>query len=92
MLRVRVKRMKIINFLKEYADRKNEFTKVVLEWYWVDEGIDEEYSFEGSPSEFIEKYTKDYDCIDRFDIFDVHEMKIINEGIRSKIYIEIVKE
>ena len=80
--------MKIIDFIKEF----NEFTKIVLEWYWVDEGIDEEYSFEGSPSEFIEKYTRDYDCIDGFDIFDVHEMKIINEGIRSKIYIEIVRE
>jgi len=84
--------MKLIDLIKEYADRKNSTTEIVLEWYWMDEGIDEEYSFEGLPSEFVEKYTRDYDCIDGFDIFDVHELKIINEGIRSKIYIEIVRE
>lgn len=84
--------MKLIELIKEYANRKNSTTKVVLEWYWIDKGIDEEYCFEGLPSEFIEKYTRDYDCIDGFDIFDVHELKITNEGIRSQIYIEIVRE
>lgn len=84
--------MNLIEFIKQYAERKNATTKVFLEWFWVDDGIDEEYCFEGSPSEFVEKYTKDYDCIDGFDIFDIHEMKIINEGIRSQIYIEIVRE
>ena len=84
--------MSLIEFIKQYADRKNATTKVFLEWLWTDTGIDEEYCFEGSPSEFLEKFTKDYDCIDGFDIFDIHEMKIINEGIRSQIYIEIVRE
>lgn len=84
--------MNLIEFIKQYADRKNAFTKVILEWYWVDDGIDEEYCFEGTPSEFVERYTKDYDCIDGLDVFGVHELKIINEGLRSQIYIEIVKE
>ncbi len=84
--------MNLIEFIKEYADRKNAFTKVILEWFWIDEGIDEEYCFEGTPSEFVEHYTKDYDCIEGFSIFDVHKMKIINNGLRSQIYIEIVRE
>lgn len=84
--------MEIIELIKEYANRKNSTTKVVLEWYWIEDGIDEEYCFEGLPSEFIEKYTRDYDCIDGFDIFDVYNLKIINKGIRSEIYIEIVHE
>ena len=84
--------MSLIDFIKEYANRKNSTTKVFLEWFWVDEGIDEEYSFEGLPSEFVEKYTEHYDCIDGFDIFNIHEIKIVNEGIRSQIYIEIVSE
>ena len=84
--------MNLIEFIKGYADRKNAFAQVVLEWYWVDEGIDEEYCFEGTPSEFVEHYSKDYDCIDGFDIFDVHKMEIINDGLRSRIYIEIVRE
>ena len=84
--------MKIIDFLKEYADRRNGLTKVVLKWYWVDEGIDEIYCFEGSPSEYIEKYTQVNFRADSLDVFDVHEMKIINKGVRSKIYIEIVAQ
>ena len=84
--------MNLIEFIKQYADRKNAFTEVVLEWFWVGEGIDEEYCFEGTPSEFVEKYTKDYDCLDGLDIFDIHEIKIVNEGIRSRIFIEIVRE
>lgn len=84
--------MSLIEFIKQYADRKNATTNVILRWFWEDTGIDEEYSFEGSPSEFLEKYTKEYDCIDGFDILDIYEMKIVNEGIRSRIYIEIIRE
>ena len=84
--------MTLIEFIKKYADRKNAFTKVILEFFWLDDGIDEEYCFEGLPSEFIEKYTKDYDCLDDVDIFGVTELSIKNEGLRSTIYISIVKE
>lgn len=79
--------MKLIDFIREYANRKNAFTKVILEFFWVNEGIDEEYCFEGLPSEFIEKYSKDYDCIEDIDIFDVSELRIKNNGMRSKVYI-----
>lgn len=82
----------LIEFIKQYTGRRNATTKVFLEWYWVDSGIDEEYCFEGSPDEFVEHYSKDYDCIDGFDFFDVHELKIVNDGIRSRIFIEIVRE
>lgn len=84
--------MNLLEFIKEYANRKNAFTEVVLEWFWLDQGIDEEYCFEGTPSEFVEHYTKDYDCIDGFDIFDVYELNINNENLRSRIYIKIVRE
>ncbi len=84
--------MNLIEFIKEYANRKNAFTKVLLEFFWIDEGIDEEYCFEGTPSEFVNKYTKDYDCIDGLDIFDVSELKITNDGLRSQIYIKIIRE
>lgn len=84
--------MNLIEFIKQYADRKNAFTKVILEFFWLDDGIDEEYCFEGLPSEFIEKYTKDYDCIDGFDIFDVSEIDIKNDGLRSHIYIAVRRE
>ena len=84
--------MNLILFINEYANRKNDTTKVVFEFFWMDEGIDEEYCFEGRPSEFVEKYTKDYYCIDGVDIFDVHELKISNDGLCSTIYISIVRE
>lgn len=81
--------MNLIDFIKEYMNRKNAFTKVVLEFFWIDEGIDEEYCFEGTPSEFVARYTQDYDCIEGLDIFDVRELEITNEGLRSQIYIKI---
>ena len=84
--------MNLIKFIHEYANRKNAFTKVVLEFFWKDDGIDEDYCFEGTPSEFVDRYTKDYDCIRGLDIFDVHELKITNEGLRSQIYIEVIRE
>ena len=52
--------MNLIKFINEYANRKNAFTKVVLEFFWKDDGIDEDYCFEGTPSEFVDRYTKDY--------------------------------
>ena len=84
--------MKLIEFVKEYVADRDKTTQVILDWIWEEEGIDEEYSFDGSPSEFIENYTRDYDCIDDFDIFDVQELSITNKGIRSKIYIKVVRE
>lgn len=85
--------MTLIDLIRLYANsNKNSFTKVILEWFWVDTGtIDEEYSFEGTPCEFIEKYTEHYDCIDGYDICSVHELKIIKDG-SSEIYIEIVAD
>ena len=58
--------MKLIEFVKEYVADRDKTTQVILDWIWEEEGIDEEYSFDGSPSEFIENYTRDYDCIDDF--------------------------
>ena len=49
--------MNLIEFIKEYANRKNAFTDVTLEFNWNSIGIDEEYCFEGKPSEFVERYT-----------------------------------
>lgn len=79
--------MTLIEFIREYANRKNAFVNVILEFYWLDTGIDEEYCFEGKPFEFIEHYTKDYDCIQDVDVLDVHELKITD----SEIYIKIFK-
>lgn len=84
--------MNLIDFIREYANQKNAFTKVILEFFWVDDGIDEEYCFEGLPSEFIERYTEAYDCIDGIDIFDVSELNIKKDGFRSWIYIKIIRE
>lgn len=83
--------MSLIDFIKQFVDHKNEFTNVTLEWFWVEEGIDEEYCFEGKPDEFMKKYTKDYDCLDNMDIFDVKELEITNTGLQCEIYIKIVE-
>ena len=82
--------MLLKDFISKYII-KNEITKIVLEWIWEDEGIDEEYSFEGNPSEFIEYYEKYYDCLDGFVINDVTELCIKNKGCITNIYIKIVK-
>ena len=84
--------MFLIDFVKEYANTKNDFTQVILEFFWENEGIDEEYCFEGTPMEFINKYTKDYDCIEDEDISDVKELTITNNGCHSRIYIKIIRE
>ena len=47
--------MTIIDFVKGYlvADKR---TTVFFEWFWMNERVvDEEYSFEGRPSDFVEK-------------------------------------
>lgn len=84
--------MNLIEFIKEYANRKNAFTDVTLEFNWNGSGIDEEYCFEGKPSEFVERYTRDYDCLNGMDIFNVYKLKITNDGLRSQIYIEIWRD
>lgn len=84
--------MTLIDFIKEYANRKNAFTDVTLKFNWNDTGIDEEYCFEGKPDEFVERYTKDYDCIKGLDIFNVYKLAVTNNGLRSRIYIEIWKD
>jgi len=81
----------LIEFIRQFADRKNATTMIILEWYEGEDVIDEEYCFEGTPSEFIDKYCNDYDCIDGFDVFDVNELEVTNKGIRSRVYIKIVK-
>lgn len=70
----------LIDFIQEYAERNNPKDKVLLEWNWEDEGNDEEYSFEGTPEEFVEKYSKDYDCLDGVTVDDVNAIKIVNYG------------
>ena len=84
--------MSLIEFIKQFVNHKNEFTNVTLEWFWEEEGIDEEYCFEGNPVEFMAKYTRDYDCLKNIDIFDVKEMEIKNDGLYCEIYIKIVEE
>jgi len=81
----------LIEFIKEnFADRDTT-TDIVLEWFCDDVGFVEEYCFEGSPSAFVEKYTQDYDCLDEISIFDVHELRVCNKDMRTRVYISIVK-
>lgn len=87
--------MDLIEFIKGYAERNDKYTTVYLEWIWNDDGVDEEYSFEGSASEFVEKYTEHYDCIDGFTLDNVAELKIENTGsyaVSTKIFIEIRRD
>lgn len=82
----------LIDFIKGFAERKNPRDKVFLEWNWLNEGSDEEYSFEGTPEEFVEKYTKDYDCLDSITLDEVNAIKIVNYGTRSWTRIDILIE
>ena len=75
----------LIDFIKGYAERKNPKDKVLLEWNWLDDGPDEEYSFEGTPEEFVEKYTEDYDCLDGIMLDDVYAIKIVNYGSKGTL-------
>lgn len=84
--------MLLIDFIKQLTENKDRHITVFLEWFWVSDGIDEEYSFEGSPEEFVEKYTEHYDCIEGFDIYDVFDLEVKNEGWRTSVYINIVRE
>lgn len=83
--------MLLIDFVKQYGEHKDKLTKVFLWWFWKDDpsNDDEEYSFEGSPSDFIEKYTEHYDCIDGYTFDDVSEIKVENIGCRTEIRIFI---
>ena len=86
----------LIDFIKEYAERNNSKDKVILTWMWEEEGEDEEYSFEGTPEDFVDKYTNDYDCIEGFTLDDVTSLTIKNYGafgtLRwSEIFIEIYR-
>lgn len=84
--------MELKQFIKMFENR-NEYTYVCLEWFWINEGIDEEYCFEGTPSEFIKHYTYEYDCIDGYNVEDCTQIRISNCGRKSMyIYIEIVCE
>ena len=84
--------MNLIEFVKQFSDDKNLYTKIYLEWLWIESGLDEEYCFEGSPSEFIEKYTIHYDCLDGINLSDVSTLIIHNEGGLSEIFISIERE
>ena len=83
--------MDIKEFIKTFLEN-NDYTNIILQWEWMDDGIDEEYSFEGCPSDFLNYYTKHYDCIDDMTLFDVAVFKIENVGCRTFIWIEIVRD
>lgn len=83
--------MKLIDFINMYSGKENDYTKVIFEWYWTDTGIDEEYCFEGKPSEFYEKYTKDYKVIEGVYMNDLTDLSIKKDG-RIEIYAKIVQD
>lgn len=81
----------LIDFIDMYSGKENDYTKVVFEWYWTDTGIDEEYCFEGKPSEFYEKYTKDYKIIEGVYMNDLTDLSIKKDG-RIEIYAKVVQD
>ena len=83
----------IIDFIKMYIPL-DRCTKVYFQWIWKDEslGVDEEYSFEGTPSEFVEKYTEHYDCLDGLELDDFHLLKVVKDGWRIKICIDLFRD
>lgn len=60
--------------------------KIVFEWNWIGDGLDDEYSFEGTPAAFLKKYNDEYDCIDNYCIDDLSVLKMENYGYPIKIY------
>lgn len=78
----------IIDFVKTFLEY-DKYVTVYFEWEWIDDGIDEEYSFEGSPSDFVEKYTEHYDCLDGVDMMDLYSIKMVSNGCFKKIYMEL---
>lgn len=70
----------IIDFVRMFEIEHNGHTKIVFIYEWIDDGIDEEYCFEGNPTEFLEKYTKDYTCLNGFDIDELSYLLIMNDG------------
>lgn len=81
--------MKIVDFIKRYAERPYIKTDIRFLWSWTDTGIDEEYSFEGSAVEFVEKYTKDYDCLASYELDDLY-LLIVVKGRSISIQMELV--
>ena len=89
--------MLLIDFIKMYLPFGKRVS-IEFEWLWADKEIDddelsflledEEYSFEGIPEEFIEKYTHDYDCLDDIMVEDLRYLCVV-KGPKVKIYMTI---
>lgn len=78
--------MSIIGFIRMFEDEHPE-VKIIFEWYWLDDGIDEEYSFEGVPEEFLDKYTIEYDCLDAYYLDDLSEFSFDRRD--NKLYMRL---
>lgn len=81
--------LSIFDFVRMYQDKYYDRVHIIFEWEWIDAGIDEEYSFDGIPSEFIEKYTFHYSILDGLDIDDLHLLQINNSAYVKEVYMHL---
>lgn len=82
--------MQLIDFIKEFSDKDS--VSVCLDFLWEDSGLDENLCFEGTPNEFVENYTNNYDCIKGLEVSEVYELTIKRIACRLDIFIGVVRK